>query len=143
MHQQVDTTLQESTKPIKKCHIALKYTWCVKFKHGQMIKRTSCISNVGMCGKKSFPVKKQMKMKSSISLSRSISMFSGGSMIFMSSSRYSRSNHTCKNYKSRRKQNQNMEHVWHWFGPVKDKAIAIPDMVYALVHDKQPKLHFL
>jgi hypothetical protein len=32
-------------------------------------KHTSCISSEGMCGMKSFPVKKQIKMKSSISLS--------------------------------------------------------------------------
>lgn len=50
---------------------------------------TSWMYSEGMCGKKSLPLKKHIKMKSSISLSMSGSNFSGGSLISMSIFRYS------------------------------------------------------
>ena len=55
--------------------------------------QTSRISSVGICGRKSFPTKKQMKMKSSIK--RSKFFFAPG--ICMSCSKYSRSIHILTN----------------------------------------------
>lgn len=52
------------------------------------MQRTSRISNVGMCGRKSLPTKKQIKMKSSTIRSKSISM--GGLGTLNSYSKYSR-----------------------------------------------------
>lgn len=57
--------------------------------------QTSRISSVGICGRKSFPTKKQMKMKSSIK--RSKLFFDRWLGICMSCSKYSRSIHILTN----------------------------------------------
>ena len=59
--------------------------------------RTSFISSEGICGMKSFPVKKQIKIKSSISLS--VSCLQPG--VFISSSKYSLRTHMATNCKRR------------------------------------------
>lgn len=58
------------------------------YKQKATLKHTSRISSVGICGKKSLPTKKQMKIKSSIMHSKSISK--GRLGILISYSRYSR-----------------------------------------------------
>ena len=62
--------------------------------------QTSRISSVGICGKKSLPTKKHMKMKSSTMRSRSIS--NGGLGILISNSRYSLRIHIWRNWQKKK-----------------------------------------
>ena len=58
----------------------------------------SLISRVGMCGKKSFPQKKQSRMKSSISLSGSTLKLGSTAVFPMSRMRYSLSTEMCTSW---------------------------------------------
>jgi hypothetical protein len=65
---------------------------------GHKQEHTSRISSVGICGRKSLPTKKHMKMKSSTMRSKSI--LKGGFGILNSYSKYSRRVHIFKNCRS-------------------------------------------